>query len=368
MKHSRYVSYLAVCIGALTGGSCQKASQIPRANVYEVWNQPNAPERLEWNFSRSFDELPLKGELDVAPWMDTYWPTAKGGINNRWAGTGQGFDLLSPNLETLQQMTEEQLRGLSPAEKYDAFVGRYDYPTVKLERGRTRPDAKSWEGLCHGWAPASLAFKEPGVVTLQGANGIRIPFGSSDIKALLIFLQGEAANPRPVNRMLGLRCGLRSGTFTDVSSASACKDVNAGAFHIVLTNYLGIRRHGFVVDRVRANEVWNHPVWKYKSRVISETEPSPQAAEGTVREVVLETDMTFAIETDAAWEPWSPRGVRADKTATYRYQVELNINDEIIGGEWISGDRPDFLWIAEGTDFSGYYSQVKSIYEASIGN
>ncbi|NBX17181.1 MAG: hypothetical protein EBR09_07440, partial [Proteobacteria bacterium] len=64
-------------------------------------------------------------------------------------------------------------------------MGRFDFPTVQSERRRTSPAAAAWEGLCHGWAPASLEFNEPEPVTVTGENNIKIPFGSSDIKALL---------------------------------------------------------------------------------------------------------------------------------------------------------------------------------------
>ena len=32
------------------------------------------------------------------------------------------------------------------------------------------------------------------------------------------------------------------------------------------------------------------------------------------------------------------------RTAEYKYVLELNSRDMIIGGEWISEDRPDVIW------------------------
>jgi hypothetical protein len=50
----------------------------------------------------------------------------------------------------LKDLTEDELMELSPAEKLDILSGRYDYPTVRSEWGRTSPNDEYWEGLCHG--------------------------------------------------------------------------------------------------------------------------------------------------------------------------------------------------------------------------
>jgi hypothetical protein len=201
----RYFSI--VTSAALLGGTALWSCQGNKAahglsTVWESWNSTNNPERLQWDFERDFYALPLEAKLDIVPWADSYWPATRGGIGNRWNGSGEGFGFSGPSLESLSNMSQRELESLSPAEKYDIFVGNYDYPTLRGEQKRNSPIASSWEGICHGWAPASINFIEPNSVTLEGAGGIRVPFGSSDIKALLSFYQGEAANPRPINRML----------------------------------------------------------------------------------------------------------------------------------------------------------------------
>ena len=77
------------------------------------------------------------------------------------------------------------LKALSPAEKYDIFMGKFSYPTVKFEWARTSASHPQWYGLCHGWAPAAIVYDEPNPVTLTGPSGVKVPFGSSDVKALL---------------------------------------------------------------------------------------------------------------------------------------------------------------------------------------
>ncbi|MFT2612728.1 hypothetical protein, partial [Escherichia coli] len=61
----------------------------------------------------------------------------------------------------VRTMSYQELKGLSPAEKYDILEGRYDYPTVKAERERTHKNDATWYGLCHGLGPASIAYREP---------------------------------------------------------------------------------------------------------------------------------------------------------------------------------------------------------------
>ena len=66
---------------------------------------------------------------------------------------------------------------------------------------------------------------------------------------------------------------------------------------------------------------------------------------------------------------------RYTRTDTYDYVLELNSQDEIIGGEWIGESKkhhPDFLWLPvsqRGTTFAGgaiRRSDVMTLYEKSI--
>ncbi|MCA2959165.1 MAG: PT domain-containing protein [Silvanigrellales bacterium] len=45
----------------------------------------------------------------------------------------------------------------------------------------------------------------------------------------------------------------------------------------------------------------------------------------------------------------------------------MNSNDEIIGGEWISDERPDFVWTQERPVFRGYWQKLEAIYSQSTG-
>ena len=56
------------------------------------------------------------------------------------------------------------------------------------------------------------------------------------------------------------------------------------------------------------------------------------------------------------------RAVASERVA-YLYTVELDSYDRVVGGAWISEERPDFLWVQERADFRGYYGNIESLYE-----
>ena len=153
------------------------------------WDMLNNPNKWWYAPVKTLSALPSSGRTRRATWSDDYWPSNKGGIANRWQ-VGQSFGYRLHSLSQLRRMGPRGLRTLSPAEKFDIYNNRLDYPTVKSEWRRTSRFMPDWFGLCHGWAPASMLFREPGPVTLTASNGLRIPFGSSDVKALLTYLLG----------------------------------------------------------------------------------------------------------------------------------------------------------------------------------
>ena len=113
-----------------------------------------------------------------------------------------------------------------------------------------------WWGTCHAWTPASLLMPEPQhAVTLNG-----VTFEVGDIKALTqnIFDSTSAV-------MLGGRCNSKEITHDVNGSANdECSDVNPGAMHVILTNFLGISQLPLIEDRTANYEVWNQPVVGYE--------------------------------------------------------------------------------------------------------
>lgn len=84
-------------------------------------------------------------------------------------------------------MTSTDIARLSPAEKFDFLNGPYYYPLKAEVEKLAAYDAESWEGICHGRAPASMNHNEPRPKILRNPDGIKIYFGSADIKAILSY-------------------------------------------------------------------------------------------------------------------------------------------------------------------------------------
>src|SRR5574343_122515 len=73
--------------------------------------------------------------------------------------------------EVEQMLAQNPIDYLSPAEKYDLYIGRTDFPLTNYELKRTgirtKKNIPEWEGICHYWAPASYLFDEPGPITVS---------------------------------------------------------------------------------------------------------------------------------------------------------------------------------------------------------
>lgn len=382
-------SSLHVCAAILTLAAVSCGVQNHQSTTKEAWNEANRPDIITGpNFSTEFQSLPMSGSVVEKGWSDTYWPTHMGGISYRWLTGEKNYEALSEDL------MGNTFKAQSPAEKYDILLGRFDFPTVAEERLRTgilktidgtaefvrTHEIPTWEGLCHGWAPAAQNFKEPQravAVPVSGDN--TVVFYPSDIKALLIYYQQYAGNRSTRTVFASERCNddfkkleekFKAGEITleqrnAIRESSSCRDVNAATLHLVLANELGKAKRGFVVDVTRDAEVWNQPVNSFDSKIVAETNgASPGAAPGTVKEVQVATAMRYTVETSPSRD-----AVGADeKVANYEYVLELDSNGTIIGGHWISEDRPDFLWRETAPIFQGYFKRLEQIYKKSIAD
>jgi hypothetical protein len=125
----------------------------------------------------------------------------------------------------------------------------------QLDGNSLLPD---WYGLCHKWVPASLMEPEPQhPFHLTTDDNILVPFQVSDIKGLAMTLDYPSI-------FFGTRCELDGSQiprdrFGRIDN-QACRDTNAGAFHVVLVNYIAREGRGFGMDRTWDAPVWNQPI------------------------------------------------------------------------------------------------------------
>ena len=144
--------------------------------------------------------------------------------------------------------------------------------------------------------------------------------------------------------------------------------MNAGAFHVVLANQIGRFGRAFVADVTRDAQVWNQPVHSYSTTLVGTQGVSTGAAFGTVQEVIVDTVMGYTVEINPQWQATNGTASHQDSAKSYRYKLELNAYGQIIGGEWLTAERPDFLWMQDHANFAGYYTNLGPLYNASIAS
>ena len=309
---------------------------------------------------------------------------------------------------------------LSPAEKYDLLIGDKNWSLTRWERERTdimklvdaiKVDPKtnrediieSWWGLCHAWAPATILYKNPGPIglsdpktgkalpiKLKNPSGIEVPFGSSDIKALLSIHFDIAESIPNTETFLGSRCNLDMENYFqklargeiseeelfEFLEKNSCNDTNAGSFHITLANLIGHYKSGFIMDHDRGSEVWNQGVVSYK--VIEQKEKEvPLDLKMTVSKIIsIVNEVTWVTEIHQKWEKVILEGRNGLQISSYKYDLYLDHSGNIIGGKWIekknnSGkswkDRPDFLWMRPKVSFKRSLPGLQKIYNFSQG-
>ncbi|MFP5384934.1 MAG: hypothetical protein ACLGHN_02560 [Bacteriovoracia bacterium] len=343
------------------------------------WNRSNNPNFFnpvaKSPMNSVFMDLPLKGELldNRYGWSETYWPSNVGGIAFRWNHPNpEPFTFKLHTREEVLKMSEAELSQLSPAELYDISMGDYKYSLTKKVLKQYSPTDLWWEGICHGWALAASNYPEPDKTVVVNKDGVRVPFGSSDVKGLISM--HDAFNSKGFYVRVGDRCAVPGKVKGEESEAdgnvsvpskrdaekSECADVNAGAFHIVLASMIGINSQGFVADVDRFNDVWNQPVTGYESAVVGEVALTPQEIKnGVDRKLHVQTKMIYGEELVfyspeeeaegvlgfVSKEPVTGTPAQTFRSKSYEYVLELDRSGKIIGGEWISETRPDMLWM-----------------------
>ncbi|MFW7381953.1 MAG: hypothetical protein ACOH5I_24310 [Oligoflexus sp.] len=335
-----------------------------RSSMFEAWIDSGSPARLFGEgFEDRFEALPTSGTVQQMPWADTYWPNYKRGLAWRWQAGDEVAQM--PSKDDVQAFDSEQINRLSPAEKYDLYLGQYDYPLTSSELSRTDADQDSWWGLCHGYAPASILFAEPEPISVANPDGIEINFTSSDIKALLTYAQ-QYQRKSDSTLFMATRCNEDlEDTFEPYSRA--CRGVNPGSLHIALSEMLGNRQEAVVVDIEQGQEVWNFPAISYQSEILEESSQIyDSAAEGTVKIIAVNTTVVFVQPINPHTEAIGAVDVGQFITKDYQYTVELDKEGRIIGGDWKSDDSPDFLWLQTPFEFSGYFEQLRNLHSQPL--
>lgn len=310
--------------------------------------------------------------LAESPWSDDYWGLYAGSLAKRYADSSFSVsDNWKTNTDQLAK-APSNLDLASPAEKWDRLVGDAgkSMTTFNINTGKVYADAsgkvETWMGICHGWAPAAFMVPRPQkTVTVTAADGTAIKFYPSDLKALSSELWANARNVS--TRFIGGRCNVKNpakdaiGRITD----QACRDTNAGTFHLAIVNQIGKAKRGFVLDATFDYEVWNQPAYGYsytyfnpKTNKVSTTLSGATVARTAFTEdkfakyraatatsiVGVSMDVKWVVETRPSTNSPDSPARDAISGARYLYTLELDKDGVIVGGEWLQNAHPDFLW------------------------
>jgi hypothetical protein len=258
MKTSR----LSILLFSLLPG-CEPPDDLDRADDLDprrAWSPYDRPSLLAPDFVYALSALPTAGSAEQLPWPGPYWPTWRDSINDRWAGAG----VPSPAEKFEQAFARD---GFVEAVSYhygiDSLGGEFCSTHTDCDLaggfvcGKRRGEGwgtciESWFGLCHAWAPAAVLEPEPVHPVSYGG----VQFAVNDLKALVTLAYDDDLETRSVS----LRCDLKGG---EGDGEPQCDDTNAGTFHVVVANLLGLRGQAFIEDRTYDYQVWNYPVFAF---------------------------------------------------------------------------------------------------------
>ena len=357
------------------------------AGKADQWNHSNDPERFQTELNYRLSELPTEGKSEHIPWPATYWPTYEDSTNVRWQGDGtlspvqkydnafngwevpEGFLELEPyessncNDKSWSKEYYEQLgsaasyvsKNKGNAKARDGVDNDGDGETDECD---DRDGVETWWGLCHAWVPAAMLEQEPQRAVEH--NGVT--FEVSDIKALLI-----GQYDRPKAYMLGGRCNDKEVERDEETGRvlnDECRDTNAGSYHVIMANFLGVMKRPVAEDRTYNYEVWNQPILEWKVNSMDEIDLAKAhellKVEGdtykyndkAVTFFEVRSTSYYITESDASTQPFTDEISTYVRTDKYHYILELDEDGLIIGGEWLGSSiksHPDFLWLPTGT-------------------
>jgi hypothetical protein len=338
----------------------------------------------------------MTAALEEVPWSDDYWPVYRGGVGYRYADPNipqttdwkeiKDYIAANPVSAIVARGQTEELRNLSPSEKYSLWVGdASDRLTTKAwQEGQWAYNhegkVETWMGLCHGWAPAAFMEKRPRhKIAVPAANGaFQVEFFPADIKALTTLLWAKADAE---TRFIGQRCNDSQPERDDLGRVKdpACADINAGAWHLAVVSQVGGARRSMIIDATFDYEVWNQPVYSYSYTYFNPRTRRPASSlneakvaltdwsedpyrryrASQARYVVgISMELTYGVETAPVQSEDETGFEEGTRTVRYAYDVELDEFGRIVGGEWHQRQHPDFLWVPTPTATPVTYGDI----------
>lgn len=318
-----------------------------------------------------------QGRTQFEPWASSYWPIHLGLLANRYADTSiTKTKIFSENYTNYLSRPAEsyianrQINKLSAAEKYDLLVGDTSWSLTRAMWKKGLDDlaadggVATWTGICHGWAAAThMETPEPihSVRVMDVTGTYSIEFYADDVQGLQSFLWAKSSPP---SVQAGNRCKQgdvgRDPYLRPIDPS--CLDSNPMTWHLAVTNRVGMYKKSFVMDSSSGSEVWNYPIAGYDYSYFNpRTFESTHSLKAAIEPIQNLTADKFSAYRDPrtkyivgiAMDLFHPslisartssNGANKIETENYAYDLELDENYNIVGGEWYSKSRPDFLW------------------------
>jgi hypothetical protein len=185
-----------------------------------------------------------------------------------------------------------------------------------------------------------------------------------DVKAIISQLWAETEIPVS---FVGGRCNDKNPA-TDGNGriiSDKCFDTNPASWHIVLLNLVGKQKRSFVFDATYDFEVWNQPISSYEVKYFN---PSNKKLSNDLNDSLISysnfrndpfkkyrhsmTDSIVGVQLDLRYVvetlPRQVNGVSSSTPnvvrVTYYYDLEIDRDGNVIGGEWYQVAHPDMLW------------------------
>lgn len=334
----------------------------------------NHPDGLNMGYEKRasvLHALPMQASLPIEkmPASDDYYADQDEGIARRW-NDGNDHDYAILTKDQVLAMSPEEIAKLSPPEKFDIYLGDYSNGRVfgkgfgltrrVKKQSKDRGEDRGWEGICHGWTSSGINHAEPLPVTLKNADGVEIRFGSSDVKALLSYsYTSRSGSGYNQATQIGGRCGLRE-IDPNLPIPTSCTDVNAGAFHVVVLNQIGIKKEAFAADIDNTLQVWNQPISGYKILSIEDVPGYDGMAANAVKAQKIQMVMEYVSEVHPRWEPVVGTRAQNLQGRAYEYMIDLNAAGEIVGGKWLRFGSPTMTENEDGSvNFLGVSNWAK---------
>ncbi|MSP59739.1 MAG: hypothetical protein EXR72_05245 [Myxococcales bacterium] len=261
---------------------------------YEAWNSANNPAYVDNTFVYEVDKLPTAGK-GKPPIPADYWATYKDNINVRWDGemslsAAEKFEKAFKKtglVKTITNVHGIKAHGRKECTKNEECASMMDGSDCAIPRGDTKGACiPTWWGICHGWAP--YAISEPAPTKPVIVNGVT--FYPGDLEGLMSLVYSSNLPTKFISQRCNKKEPGRDNTGRVVDSE--CRDMNPGTWHIIVTNFLGLRKQGFVYDRTAFDQVWNQPVEGYDITNAKDGKLVEIKKEEAVR--MLGLDMNFA--------------------------------------------------------------------------